>query len=221
MCDCIRSTPISLSVTQFRRSPLNRFNQNSTYGSKLSNAANSNCAGAKNDRSLLFCSRTSRNPGLFGSEDYGFRAELGFKEKKGDNHFEFETSRGKTKQIGKEGEDSRGSLDSEFLQVKRGVGDQKDSGKSKESLEQENLIRVEGKDGDGDGDGDGEEGLVRESGNVGLKKGRQVVRRSSMLAKQVISIRSALCLGFVSQLWVDTNSVSSNAWLCLRLTILD
>lgn len=38
--------------------------------------------------------------------------------------------------------------------------------------------------------------------------GRQVMRRSSMVAKQVISIESALGLGFVSQLWVDTLSVS-------------
>ncbi|KAK3444991.1 hypothetical protein EUGRSUZ_A00566 [Eucalyptus grandis] len=37
--------------------------------------------------------------------------------------------------------------------------------------------------------------------------GRQVMRRSSMVAKQVISIESALGLGFVSQLWVDTLSV--------------
>ncbi|XP_039162764.1 uncharacterized protein LOC104452483 [Eucalyptus grandis] len=37
--------------------------------------------------------------------------------------------------------------------------------------------------------------------------GRQVMRRSSMVVKQVISIESALGLGFVSQLWVDTLSV--------------
>lgn len=37
--------------------------------------------------------------------------------------------------------------------------------------------------------------------------GKQVMRRSSMLAKQVISIQSAHSLGFVSQLWVDTRLV--------------
>lgn len=47
-------------------------------------------------------------------------------------------------------------------------------------------------------------------GNVGLSKRRQLVRRSSILAKQVISIQSALSLGFVSQLWVNTDSVSSH-----------
>ncbi|KAJ3699612.1 hypothetical protein LUZ61_003317 [Rhynchospora tenuis] len=36
-------------------------------------------------------------------------------------------------------------------------------------------------------------------------RGRQMVGRSSLLAKQVISIKSARSLGFISQLWVDTN----------------
>ncbi|XP_057804394.1 uncharacterized protein LOC131019809 isoform X10 [Salvia miltiorrhiza] len=39
------------------------------------------------------------------------------------------------------------------------------------------------------------------------KSRRQMMRRSSVMAKQVISIRSALTLGFVTQLWVDTSSV--------------
>ncbi|KAG0496085.1 hypothetical protein HPP92_000664 [Vanilla planifolia] len=34
--------------------------------------------------------------------------------------------------------------------------------------------------------------------------GRQIIRRSNLLAKQVISMESARSLGFVSQLWVDT-----------------
>ncbi|XP_057804386.1 uncharacterized protein LOC131019809 isoform X2 [Salvia miltiorrhiza] len=38
------------------------------------------------------------------------------------------------------------------------------------------------------------------------KSRRQMMRRSSVMAKQVISIRSALTLGFVTQLWVDTSS---------------
>ncbi|KAK9289418.1 hypothetical protein L1049_007573 [Liquidambar formosana] len=44
------------------------------------------------------------------------------------------------------------------------------------------------------------------NGRPGLRSGRQVMRRSNMLAKQVISIQSALGLGFVSELWVDTSS---------------
>ncbi|KAF5179519.1 hypothetical protein FRX31_030893 [Thalictrum thalictroides] len=39
-----------------------------------------------------------------------------------------------------------------------------------------------------------------------LSKGRKFIRRSNILAKQVISIQSALSLGFVSQIWVDTSS---------------
>lgn len=38
-------------------------------------------------------------------------------------------------------------------------------------------------------------------------RGRQMVGRSSLLAKQVISIQSARSLGFISQLWVDTSMV--------------
>ncbi|KAJ0978376.1 hypothetical protein J5N97_013850 [Dioscorea zingiberensis] len=43
---------------------------------------------------------------------------------------------------------------------------------------------------------------------------RQVMRRSSLMAKQVISVRSARSLGFVSQLWVDTKS-----WVVVLLEV--
>ncbi|KAF3447901.1 hypothetical protein FNV43_RR08608 [Rhamnella rubrinervis] len=206
MCNCITSIPISLSITKFCRLAPNRFNRKAQFeavpnfyfpnDSKLSNA------GSKSGRSLFLCARSSGNKGLFGSEVYGFRAELGFKEK-GDNHFDFETNRGKMKknQNGRERKNSMGSVGPEFLELRGGVEEEKDdSRRSRESLDHENLVRVVG------GDGDGEEELVQESGRVGLKKVKQVVRRSTVLAKQVISVRSALSLGFVSQLWVDTNS---------------
>lgn len=215
MCNCILSAPVSLSVTKFCRLASNRFNRKAPFEAnpnfyfpndlKLSNTGNSDCAGSKSGR-LFHCTSSSGNTGLFGSEDYGFRAEMGFKEK-GDNHFDFETNRGKTKknQSGRERENSMDSVGPEFLELRGGVEEEKESNRrSKKSLEHENLVRVEG------GDGDGEEELVQESGRVGLKKGKQVVRRSTVLAKQVISVRSALSLGFVSQLWVDTTSVSSN-----------
>ncbi|MQM20738.1 hypothetical protein Taro_053764 [Colocasia esculenta] len=38
----------------------------------------------------------------------------------------------------------------------------------------------------------------------GFRNGRQMLRRSSLIAKQVISMQSARSLGFVSELWVDT-----------------
>uniref|UniRef100_A0A7N0ZSH2 Uncharacterized protein n=1 Tax=Kalanchoe fedtschenkoi TaxID=63787 RepID=A0A7N0ZSH2_KALFE len=39
-----------------------------------------------------------------------------------------------------------------------------------------------------------------------LRSGRNVLKRSNLLAKQVISMQSALSLGFVSQLWVDAST---------------
>ncbi|XP_059296446.1 uncharacterized protein LOC132049596 isoform X1 [Lycium ferocissimum] len=50
----------------------------------------------------------------------------------------------------------------------------------------------------------GREKEMLEKGIVRRKK--QMMKRSNMIAKQVISIQSALSLGFVSQLWVDINS---------------
>ncbi|CAN6469473.1 unnamed protein product [Victoria cruziana] len=50
--------------------------------------------------------------------------------------------------------------------------------------------------------------------NPGLQVAKQVLRRSNILAKQVISIQSALSLGFVSQLWVDAKS-----WMVLVVEV--
>ncbi|XP_057737565.1 uncharacterized protein LOC130954812 [Arachis stenosperma] len=52
------------------------------------------------------------------------------------------------------------------------------------------------------------------SGKDGIRRGKEVIRRSNLLAKQVISIRSALSLGFVTQLWVDTTS-----WMVLFVEV--
>lgn len=83
---------------------------------------------------------------------------------------------------------------------------EEDEGVSSEFLESkddEDLVRLV------DDNGAKEEGLVsRDDERIETRKGKQVVKRSSLLAKQVISIRTALSLGFVSQLWVDTSSVS-------------
>ncbi|XVE80728.1 hypothetical protein DITRI_Ditri15bG0003800 [Diplodiscus trichospermus] len=46
------------------------------------------------------------------------------------------------------------------------------------------------------------------------RRRRQVMKRSNMVAKQVISIQSAQSLGFVSQLWVDTTS-----WLVMVVEV--
>ncbi|GKB42504.1 hypothetical protein Tco_0887446 [Tanacetum coccineum] len=49
-----------------------------------------------------------------------------------------------------------------------------------------------------------------------VKKGKELVKRGNVIAKQVISIQSALSLGFVSQLWVDTNTVNRYCELSCR-----
>lgn len=41
-----------------------------------------------------------------------------------------------------------------------------------------------------------------------ISRKRQTMNRSSIVAKQVITIRSAIAMGFVSQLWLDPSSVS-------------
>ncbi|XP_072976741.1 uncharacterized protein [Typha angustifolia] len=83
----------------------------------------------------------------------------------------------------------------------------------RELEEEERSLRASEK---GEGEEEEEEELIPleggGSGNLGseiveksrIEGGRQMVKRSSLLAKQVISIRSARSLGFVSQLWVDT-----------------
>lgn len=86
--------------------------------------------------------------------------------------------------------------------------DDKGSGKSEDELLEDDLIRVQG-DGERDDGVDlrKDDKVEKFGGNLRLRKGKQVIRRSNLLAKQVISIQSALSLGFVSQLWVDTTSV--------------
>ncbi|KAE8056748.1 hypothetical protein FH972_013491 [Carpinus fangiana] len=72
-----------------------------------------------------------------------------------------------------------------ILELKGSLADGKNSTRGEESVEQSELVEV---------------------GKMGPRKGRQMMRRSNIVAKQVISIRSALSLGFVSELWVDTTS---------------
>ncbi|KAF7114639.1 hypothetical protein RHSIM_RhsimUnG0080900 [Rhododendron simsii] len=69
-----------------------------------------------------------------------------------------------------------------------------------ERLKDEDLVRSE------EGCDEKLEELERRNGDRNARRARQLMKRSNMLAKQVISIQSALSLGFVSQLWVDTVS---------------
>ncbi|KAJ6699365.1 hypothetical protein OIU79_012591 [Salix purpurea] len=122
--------------------------------------------------------------------------EVGFKEKgqeEEEKNFELESSR-----IHKDKETKVGSLGFDILELKDGGTDGK---------EEKDLIAVE-------------EGSKVEKDRNKLRNGRrgkQVIKRSSILAKQVISIQSALSLGFVSQIWVDTKSLCCSDVLFILL----
>lgn len=53
-----------------------------------------------------------------------------------------------------------------------------------------------------------------------ITRKKQTINRSSILAKQVITIHSAITLGFVSQLWLDTSSVSITHSITILLLFL-
>eukprot|EP00268_Persea_americana_P041343 TRINITY_DN41156_c0_g1_i2.p1 TRINITY_DN41156_c0_g1~~TRINITY_DN41156_c0_g1_i2.p1 ORF type:complete len:504 (-),score=86.57 TRINITY_DN41156_c0_g1_i2:71-1582(-) len=81
----------------------------------------------------------------------------------------------------------------------------------KRDLEKTEEIMSSSNEEDGDlvpPGGSKRSGMESKGGLVGISGSRRkdVLRRSTMLAKQVISMESALSLGFVSQLWVDTRS---------------
>ncbi|KAI3507289.1 hypothetical protein L1887_22210 [Cichorium endivia] len=71
--------------------------------------------------------------------------------------------------------------------------------------EQDDLVKI--REAEDDVDVKSEELDVDNNNQVKIiRKGKQLMKRSSVIAKQVISIQSALSLGFISQLWVDTNT---------------
>ncbi|KAI3874712.1 hypothetical protein MKX03_015189 [Papaver bracteatum] len=112
------------------------------------------------------------------SDDYQSFDELGFEENP------------------KKGSDEKvGASSIDFLELEK---ERMESVRSSVSAENEEILKVEDLDSGGL--------KSEELGKVGLRSGRQLMRRSSMIAKQVIGIESAISLGFVSQLWVDTTS---------------
>ncbi|KAF8007551.1 hypothetical protein BT93_K1532 [Corymbia citriodora subsp. variegata] len=129
----------------------------------------------------------------FGSRDREFYGRLGLKDD-GEERFELETNRG-SDAGSREGSGGGGSDAAEG----GNLGTEKPA---RSGEEEEEALRSEG----------GDAGVALRSeeesqSKLRVRGGRQVIRRSSMVAKQVISIESALGLGFVSQLWVDTASV--------------
>lgn len=100
----------------------------------------------------------------------------------------------------------------DFLALKRELEEQ-----------EEGVVAVDAAEGGGDEvvkeeDGEREPKTISSSGR---RTGRQMARRSGLLAKQVISVSSARSLGFVSQLWVDASSVRAPPpCTCFRLANL-
>ncbi|KAJ8434247.1 hypothetical protein Cgig2_010457 [Carnegiea gigantea] len=72
---------------------------------------------------------------------------------------------------------------------------------------------LKGEDLIGIGSGKNEELKAKEVVQL-QPEGKQLMKRSSLLAKQVIGIQSALSFGFVSQLWVDTTT-----WVVLEVEV--
>lgn len=139
--------------------------------------------------------KTSRNSIPSASGEYDFDRELGFKER---GKQKIDLNRGKEKSNGENGFDvgNETNVDgrSSDATVSSGVD-------FIERLKDEDLVRSE------EGCDPKLEELEQRNGDrVNVSRGRQLMKRSNMLAKQVISIQSALSLGFVSQLWVDTLS---------------
>lgn len=148
---------------------------------------------------------SSRSNGKQGppSRSHSFYDELQFEESK-ENNFGLEL----------EGLSNETDGSIPFFEIDE--NDDKGSGNSGTELGEDELIRVQG---DGDEDRDGVDLRINDKvekfgGNLRLRRGKQVIRRSNLLAKQVISIQSALSLGFVSQLWVDTTS-----WMVLFVEV--
>ncbi|KAK7294883.1 hypothetical protein RJT34_17782 [Clitoria ternatea] len=142
------------------------------------------------------------------SRGYSFYDELEFEDRKAET---FGLERNPL------GEEDSETESAPFVGVERDDDDDKGSGKSENDLGEDDLVRVRGgEDGDGlkEDDGGGGDEVEKFGGKVRVRRGKQVVRRSNLLAKQVISIRSALSLGFVSQLWVDTTS-----WMVLFVEV--
>lgn len=197
MCDhCLPRFPLlSFSVTKFHQMlipsncrPRHESIPNFCLFTRLtpSYPSYSDCSFVKNG---CIRSNFNRSPFILGSEDNEFSAELGFKEND-ENPFSLQKKRREVDQTG---------------------GVDKSSGSNiKECVKPDNLIPVEGTEGDD---------ISKKAmgiGKLGFRRGKQVLRRSSFLAKQVISITSALSLGFVSQLWVDSTRVSFDSPISLR-----
>lgn len=206
MCDCITSILIPRPGFRIQRLGLTRSN----WRPRTVNIENLNYF-----KSISHV-KVSRNPGaLVPSDDYEFYSELEFKE---DNEKRLESGTKTGSGFGIAGSETiedasdrsignaaLGSTGVEFLELKASLDNQKQGKKVTGGLNDDELNLVEGSSSANSKQRES----VQLDKRAGLRGGKQLMRRSNLLAKQVISVQSALCFGFVSQLWVDTNSVSN------------
>ncbi|CBI18024.3 hypothetical protein VitviT2T_011937 [Vitis vinifera] len=193
MCDCAPSTLLLNSTVRIRNLGFTTRDWNPRNHAKLSTFCNSHLIFHRNGGSRLISAEIDALNSTTCVRAIPNRGELGFKDE-GKRDFGFETK----------GVDSSTSSAFDFLELEEQEG--RTGEKSAGNPEDEDLVRV--------GGGSELEGAEKVDERLGLRSGRQVMRRSNMLAKQVISIRSALSLGFVSQLWVDTTS-----WMVLVIEV--
>lgn len=198
MCDSLPSLPLTSSI-KFR--PL-WFTQFESLSPLLSNSFNSGCSTLRNC-CLLFPSRTNVTKSLsaFVPKRNRFSGELEFKGAD-ENLFDVDPSRSVANLDDIDGNFTDRIGDDFMDQKDGGEGKKKSSNRGRSSEGERDLVPIEDKEAEIEKESE------IESGKVALRKRRQVMRRSNMLAKQVISIQTALSLGFISQLWVDTAAVS-------------
>ncbi|CAI0474774.1 unnamed protein product [Linum tenue] len=178
MRDCIPFSPLPFSISKVRNFGLNA--SSSGRASPLPPPSNAQF------NSILTRARTRRRE--WDSQDGDFYDELGFKQK-GKQGLEFQSILD---------QDSTGQGDEANLEL---VELKSEGGRSQQNWEEgEEII------GAGDDGSETERRMI--GGRVKLGQRRHVLKRSSVLAKQVISITAALSLGFISQLWVDTTNAS-------------
>ncbi|WVZ09006.1 hypothetical protein V8G54_022352 [Vigna mungo] len=200
MTEFLATNPLTVSAAESPRFPFLNSRQTPSPRTQLtpnsrvpfsSKPSKTSC----NNKSVFWAlsSRSNEDP----SRGYGFYNELEFEEVK-EKTFGLEGN-----PVGENSPTESGSVPFDGVEG----GDDKGEG---------DLIRVQG-DVDGDGNDlkkDGDQGENEKFGDKRVRRGKQVIRRSNLLAKQVISIRSALSMGFVSQLWVDTTS-----WMVLFVEV--
>ncbi|CAM8967887.1 unnamed protein product [Rhodiola kirilowii] len=206
MCDCVASTllPISgIGVSRYsiheRKSSFMRWQSRNSYSSR------SGLIRVGFGRIV----NAGRNPGGLGFEEFQFEEGLGVsKQVRGDLGIGRSQDALESEKWGLESSEDDGfkevseainelaSAGVEFLE-RNGDGLKVKTGRrrKKGSAEKMDLVRSED-----------DEVLKFEGKERSLRRGRNVLRRSNLVAKQVISIQSALSLGFVSQLWVDTST---------------